>query len=263
MKMTAMMKGIDISKWQGDIDFAKAAKDGIDFVIIRAGCGRVKDPFFAQNYSRAKAAKLKVGAYWYSYAESVADARSEAAVCASVIRGKQFEFPIFFDLEERSQFAKGKEFCSDLVKTFCGELENVGYFAGLYISRSPLQTFISEEVAKRYALWVAEYSDRCRYGGSYGMWQYSCKGKVNGISGDVDLDECYIDYPSIIVSGGFNGFGSKEHETSPEKTITELALECIRGDWGNGDERRKRLASEGYDPQKVQCEVNRLLERMK
>lgn len=203
------IKGIDVSQWQGDIDFGKVRSAGVDFVIIRAGYGRYisqKDPTFEDNYRKAKSAGLNVGAYWYSYAESEADARAEAAVCMEVIRGKQFEYPIYFDLEEKSQFSRGKAFCSALVTAFCGEMEKAGYFAGLYISRSPLQTYITSEVAERYALWVAEYGSRCNYSGSYGMWQYTSTGKVSGVNGACDCDYAYTDYPSIIKNGGFNGF---------------------------------------------------------
>lgn len=210
------MKGIDVSHWQGSIDFNKVKSSGIDFVIIRAGYGREvsqRDTLFEQNYKKAKAAGLNVGAYWYSYAISADDAKKEARACLKVISGKQFEMPIYFDLEEQSQFSNGKAFCSSLVKAFCNELEAAGYYAGLYISRSPLQSYISDDVKKRYALWIAEYNSRLNYSGKYGIWQNSDSGKVNGISGNVDTDICYIDYPTIIKKAGLNGF-KKPDDTS-------------------------------------------------
>ena len=228
--MAKTFKGIDVSQFQGNIDFGKVRKSGVDFVIIRAGFGRYahqKDPFFEQNYKRAKAAGLKVGAYWYSYAASVEDAKAEAQTCINAIKGKTFEYPIYFDLEERSQFAKGRAFCNSLVKTFCNVLEHAGYWAGLYISRSPLQQYISASVAKRYALWLAEYGSKCNYGGTYGMWQYTSSGKVSGISGNVDMDICYVDYPSVIKAKGLNGFKkqairptSKPSASTAKKTVT-------------------------------------------
>ncbi|HCJ41821.1 glycoside hydrolase family 25 protein [uncultured Ruminococcus sp.] len=246
------IKGIDVSQWQGDIDFNKVKASGIDFVILRAGYGRYisqKDPYFEQNYARAKSAGLKVGAYWYSYADSEADARTEAAICMETIKGKQFEYPIYFDLEEQSQFSRGKAFCSALVTAFCGELEKAGYFAGLYISRSPLQNYITAEVAGRYALWIAEYGSKCNYGGAYGMWQYSSEGRVNGISGAVDMDECYVDYPTIIKAGGFNGYTKTDVHCldisgfqKGDKSIGVLALkELLRL------AREKGLTSAGFD----------------
>lgn len=212
----AAIKGIDVSQYQGNIDFAKVKAAGIKFVIIRAGYGKSvtqKDPYFEQNYKNAKAAGLNVGAYWYSYATSAADATTEAKACMTVISGKKFEYPIFFDLEERSQFNKGKAFCDGLVKAFCGELEKCGYFAGLYISRSPLQSYISGDIAKRYTLWVAEYANKLNYSGAYAMWQYSSTGKINGINGNVDCNYCYVDYPTTIKNGGFNGY--KKQNATP------------------------------------------------
>lgn len=219
------IKGIDVSKHQGNVNFEKVKASGIDFVIIRAGYGKdisQKDKYFEQNYKSAKAAGLKVGAYWYSYADTVDEVKQEAKVCIQAIKGKTFEYPIYFDLEESSQFAKGKSFCDSLVKTFCNTLEEAGYWAGLYISRSPLQTHISSSVAKRYALWIAEYNDKCNYSGDYGMWQYSSKGKVSGISGNVDMDYCYVDYPAKIKAAGLNGY--KKTTTAAKTTATKTTV---------------------------------------
>lgn len=124
------------------------------------------------------------------------------------IAGKRFVYPIFFDLENVSVLAQGKVSCSGMVSAFCDTLEQAGCFAGLYISRSPLETNITERVAKRYVLWIAEYRDKCTYTGSYGMWQYTNTGSVSGVSGNVDCNYAYVDYPSIIKRGGFNGFAA-------------------------------------------------------
>lgn len=228
----ATIKGIDVSKYQGNVDFAKVKAAGYSFVILNAGYGRYasqKDPCFETNYKNAKAAGLDVGAYWYSYATNVDEAKQEAAVYLEAIKGKQFEYPIYFDLEEQKTFAQGKTVCSNIVKAFCDALEAAGYFAGLYISRSPLQTYITSEVAARYALWIAEYNSKCNYSGSYGMWQYSSTGKVNGVSGNVDMDYCYVDYPATIKAGGYNGY--PKQTASTDKTDTTTA---IPGDL-NGD----------------------------
>ncbi len=257
-----MTKGIDVSSWQENIDFKKVKKSGIKFVVIRAGFGTRTDPdkYFERNYNGARDAGLHVGAYWYSYAKSGAEALDEARACRGIIAGKKFDFPIFYDLEEHSQFVRGVDFCSNLVRTFCHDLEENDYFAGLYTSRYPLQHYISRDVASRYAVWVAEYNPTLNYRGNYGMWQYSSAGKVNGIDGAVDLDYCYVDYPKIIKSAGLNGYAA-DVPTPPEtlKPIEEVALEVIRGDWGNGDERYDRLTAAGYDYYEVMREVNRLL----
>lgn len=203
------MTGIDVSQWQGNVDFTKVKAAGYDFVIIRAGYGQYanqKDPYFEQNYNRASAAGLHVGAYWYSYADSIDSAKAEARTCLNVIKGKRFDMPIYFDLEETSQFNRGKSFCDSITVAFCSAIEAAGYFAGLYISRSPLQNNISPDVAKRYALWVAEYGPRCQYNGAIGIWQNSSEYAVPGIAGNVDHDICYVDYPTIIKNAGLNGY---------------------------------------------------------
>ncbi len=250
-----MLRGIDVSSWQGTIDFQKVRDAGYQFVIIRAGYGWLisqKDEKFEANYRNASAAGLFVGTYWRSYAENVEAAGTEAEVCLQAISGKRFEFPVFFDFEEYYAFAKGKEICSEMVSEFCGRLEKAGYFAGLYISRYPLENYITEAVAKRYTLWIAEYGQKLNYNGSYGMWQYTNTGTVPGISGNVDLDECYIDYPSVIKASGLNGFRDK-------KSNEEIAAEVIKGLWGNGSERRERLESAGYIYDAVQKIVNEML----
>lgn len=253
------ISGIDVSQWQGDIDFEKVKAAGIDFVIIRAGYGRSisqKDPYFEQNYKNAKAAGLNVGAYWYSYAVSATDAKAEATACAAVIEGKQFEYPIYFDLEEQSQFAKGAMFCSSLVRAFCDTLNAAGYYSGLYISRSPLQSYITADIKEKYPLWIAEYNSRLNYSGKYGVWQNSDKGKVNGISGMVDTNISYIDYPTIIKNNGRNGF---ETNVVSKKSIDQIAKEVIAGKWGNGSDRWGRLVGAGYDYDAVQKKVNKLM----
>lgn len=218
-----MLKGIDVSKWQGQIDFNAVKRSGVDFVIIQAGYGKSvtqKDPYFEQNYARAKAAGLKVGAYWFSYALTPNEAAEEARTCAAVIANKQFDFPIYYDLENEAKskyfpFVTGKTNCSNMVKAFCMELEKLGYFVGLYISRSPLQTHITKEVAERFALWLAEYGSKLNYTGKYGIWQRSSTGRVVGIIGNVDIDEAVIDYSTIIKKGGFNGYPKQQQTEKP------------------------------------------------
>lgn len=215
------MQGIDVSKWQGAIDWKKVKASGVDFVIIRAGYGMNVDPRFYENYAGAKAAGLNVGAYWYSYALSRQAAEIEAECCKRTLAGKSFEMPIFYDIEEPNQLAKSAAFVSALITTFCTALEKAGYFAGLYMSRSPLQTKTTEDVRARFAIWAAEYNTRLNYRGVVGMWQKSRFGKVYGISGNVDLDECFVDYPKIIKNGGFNGFsrGEDADEGNSENTV--------------------------------------------
>ncbi len=210
------MKGIDVSVHNGDIDWGKVKAAGIDFAILRAGYGKLakqKDAKFEDNYKGAKDAGIPVGAYWYSYAATPEEAKQEAEVCVSILKGKQFEFPIFFDQEEKTTLDTGKANCSAMIRAFCDVLEANGYWVGLYTSRSCLSTHIEDDIKTRYALWAAEWSDKLRYDGPVGIWQHSEKGKVDGISGNVDLDIGYKDYPTMVKAKGLNGYGKAPDPT--------------------------------------------------
>lgn len=212
------MKGIDVSVHNGKIDWNKVKADGIEFAILRAGYGKLakqKDDRFEDNYKGAKAAGIPVGAYWYSYAMDEDEAKQEAEVCVSILGNKQFEFPIFFDQEEKKTLDTGKANCSSMVRTFCDVLESHGYWVGLYTSRSMLSTHIEDDIKTRYALWVAEWGSKLNYSGSVGIWQYSEKGNVDGISGAVDLDTAYIDYATKVKTAGKNGYGKTELTSTP------------------------------------------------
>lgn len=241
------MKGIDVSKWQGVIDFDAVSKSGIDFVIIRAGYGKEtwqKDPYFERNYKNAVLAGLKVGAYWYSYAETIEEAKKEAAACLECIGGKHMDLPVYFDVEEQRQFDKGRNFIDSIITVFCSAVGDAGYIPGIYMSTYPLMAYVSESVRTRYTVWVAQYNTRCTYDGDYGIWQYSSKGVVPGIKGYVDMNICYKSF---------------EVPLEERKTVNELAREVIAGKWGNGAERKRRLEQAGYGYRQVQDEVNRLL----
>ena len=213
--------GIDVSEWQGDINWNGMKTD---FCIIRAGYGREisqKDKKFEANYNGCKSRNIPCGAYWYSYATSADEAGKEAAVCLEVLKGKQFEYPIFFDIEEERQFRLGKAACSEIAKAFLETVEKAGYFVGIYSSQSHLESYILEELRKRYAVWVAHYGVRkTSYSGTFGMWQKSSTGAVSGISGNVDLNECYTDYPSIIKANGLNGFSKTPTAQKKTKSVT-------------------------------------------
>jgi len=217
-----LMKGIDVSVHNDSIDWQKVKNAGIQFAILRAGYGREmsqKDARFEENYRNAKAAGIPVGAYWYSYAMSEDEARLEADVFLSVIKGKQFEMPVYFDLEEKKQFDLGKEKVSAIMRAFLERVESAGYFVGLYGSASSLTTHTAYDIKSRYTIWLAHWAEQTNYSGAYGIWQYSDKGKVNGISGNVDLDTCYTDFPSTIKAKGLNGYG-KEQISTPEPDST-------------------------------------------
>ena len=228
--MANKTNGIDISRYQGKPDFGRL-KSEVDYIILQAGFGKYAsqtDSEFERSYSECKKHGIPVGVYWYSYAKSTADALAEAAACMEVIKGKQFEYPIYYDLEENLG-ALGRALVSSIATTFCNALEKAGYFAGIYISRSPAQSYLTDEVCKKYALWLAEYGSRLNWSGAVGMWQNSSTGRFSGINGDVDTDICYEDYPKMIKTAGLNGFPKPKPEALKELDKPEAAW------WKHGD----------------------------
>ena len=240
------IKGIDVSKHQGRIDWEKVKSAGIEFCIIRAGYGKTesqKDERFDENYKGCKENGIPCGVYWYSYATSVEQAKEEAKTCLSILAGRELQFPVYFDIEEKATFAKGKATVSAMAKAFCDEIEKAGYWAGIYMSASPAAEYLTDAVRNRYAMWIADYryKDKAHYAGKHGMWQSSSTGRVNGISGYVDTNTCYTDYPTAIAA-------KKNGTQQPQTANTESKSKSLRkGD--EGIEVRKMqqsLANLGY-----------------
>ena len=223
--------GIDVSKHNGVIDWAKVKASGkADFAILRSGFGRSapsqKDPQFERNYAECKRVGMPIGIYHYSYALSPEQAEWEADFVIEMLKGKQFEYPIYFDIEEKTQAALTKETCTAMVKAFCAKLEAAGYWAGFYSYDAFYATDIVPGTAERYANWVASIEYRkptsCN---QYEMWQYSWKGSVPGINSEVDLNECYVDYPTLIKNAGKNGYG-KSVSQSPARPQYRFLVDC-------------------------------------
>lgn len=220
-------KGIDISTWNGTkVNFDKLKDDGIEFVIIRAGYGTHvdnKDKQFEDSYSKAKASGVPVGAYWYSYAKSTEDAKLEAQTCLKVIKDKQFEYPIYFNFDDPSQFDLSKSTKSEIVTTFCSILSDAGYYTGLYSSLERFNNGFTYNKIKWYTLWLAQWEDEPTYKHAVGMWQYTSEGTLSSVSGKVNLNIAYQEFSSEIKSAGLNGYPKEEsptEESAPEVTFT-------------------------------------------
>nr|DAF49605.1 MAG TPA: endolysin [Myoviridae sp. ctuev19] len=202
------MTGIDVSKHQGMIAWSKVKTD---FAILRAGFGRYayqKDPMFERNYAGAKAAGIPVGAYWYSYAKSAEEAREEAKACLQVLKGKRFEFPIYFDIEDSTQGNLSKAVLTTMCEAFCDSLEKAGYFAGVYASTYWFTHKLDHaRLAGKYTIWLADYRKYYDRDLKRDMHQYTSNGHVDGISGRVDMNTCTRDFTGIIKKAGLNGFG--------------------------------------------------------
>ena len=277
----ATISGIDVSQWQGTINWAKVKEAGIQFALLRAGYGDCLsypnqiDWQWEANYKNCKSVGMPVGAYYYSYATTVDAAKREAQSCLSLLKGKQFEYPIYYDVEEMSIFRTGRT--NEIIKAFADVLEQAGYYVGIYIYRSAAQSYLNETTKNKYSMAIAEYNTQCYYTGKYDIWQNSSTTRVNGINGNVDHDYCYVDFPAKIKAGGFNGY-TKSAQPNPtpkptptpapkpaakptpsKKSVDEIAKEVIAGKWSAGDDRRKKLTAAGYDYQIIQNRVNQML----
>ena len=214
-----MIKGIDISVYQQKVDFEKVKKSGIEFVIIRGAIGTRKDTMFESHYSNAKNAGLKVGCYYYTLAKNVAEAKGEADVFLNCIRGKQFEYPIYFDIEDPSLQNLGKQVLTDIVLTWCGKVQSAGYYVGIYANPDWFTGKLDLERLKGFDKWLAHWVSVPKWKNEFGgLWQYGLT-QVNGCSGEIDGDYSYRDYEKTIKSLGLNGF-KKESKKSAEVKIT-------------------------------------------
>lgn len=203
-------KGIDVSRHQGTIDWAKVKKSGIEFVMIRAGYGKYSDQVdanFKTNITNAQKAGLDCGVYWYSYALNTSDALAEAKTCYNTIKGYKLSYPVAFDIEESSQMALTTTQVSNITKVFCEYLESQKYYVSVYSFASMLKDKMNSSVLTSYDIWVAHINvSKPNFSGNYGMWQYSHTGSVSGISGNVDLDYSYKYYPGIMKKQKLNGY---------------------------------------------------------
>ena len=262
-----MKKGIDVSYSQGSIDWNAVKSSGIDFAILRCGYGNddpdQDDEYFLKNVKACKKAGMPYGVYLYSYANSVGNAKSEAAHVMRLLKGLKPEYPIYYDLEDPITGHCSNEEILKIAKTFVTTLEKAGYWVGIYANKHWNTSKLTDKWYDGKARWVAQYNDKCTYDGKYGMWQYSSTGHVKGITGYVDMNYAYVDYPTLIKNAGKNGFSksttSSNTATSTKKSNVKIAKEVIAGKWGNGEIRKSALKKAGYDYDKVQKEVNKLL----
>lgn len=208
------LKGIDVSHHNGIIDWDKVKADGIEFAILRCGYGRKSirqiDRQFERNYRECKRVGIPVGVYHYSYAKNAEDARLEADFMLELIAGKQFEYPVIFDIEDKGQEAFGKDVLTDITVTFCEKIEAAGWYVSIYSNPDWFTNKLNLERLKPYDKWLAHWVSVPKWGNEFGgLWQYTDSGRVDGIEAAVDMNISYRDYPSIIKRAGLNGYGRK------------------------------------------------------
>lgn len=205
------IEGLDVSEFQGNIDWTQVKNSGRQFAMIRAGYGfNTLDQRFRQNITECNRIGMPAGAYWFCYAISPETARQEADGCIDAISSYRIEYPVCYDIEQASiNYAAQNgvtitpNLATQIVTAFCNRIEERGYFAMYYSNQDFLNAYLPWAMARRYALWYAYY-DRRYDGIDCGIWQYTNTGSVPGITGNVDLDLSFDDYAAIIREGGFN-----------------------------------------------------------
>lgn len=226
--------GIDISSHQGNFDFKKAKKEGVKFAIIKAGGsdgGFYKDSKFENNYKNAKSQGLNVGAYYFSSATNEEQAKKEAEYFIDYLKNKQFELPVYIDVESSKACKHKKSNKDQLTKaiiTFCKTLEKAGYFVGIYANVDYFKNYMNDNKLQDYCHWVAQWSKNLTYkcdDGVIGLWQFGGETnhiRTNKVAGVVcDQDYLLIDYPTKIKKMGKNGFSKEPAPTKKEEPKKE------------------------------------------
>lgn len=203
--------GIDVSRYQGAIDWEKVKKSGVDFVLLRSSIGdgttlvTGEDIRFSVNVVEAKKAGLMVGAYHYLKAHTVEDALKEAKFFVKTISPYALDFPAVLDFEDPSQQENlTNEERTAMAKVFLEEVANAGYYPMLYTNKSWATNYLNMNELADFEVWLAEWFPQPSYRGDFGIWQYTAYGMVSGVEGSVDLDVCYKNYRKIILDGGYN-----------------------------------------------------------
>ena len=202
--------GIDVSYAQGKIDWQKVKSAGIQFAFVRCGYSRwdgsVKlDEQYHRNMQEAAKAGVPVGVYLYSYAKTPEAAARTAEETLTLAKDYKVEMPIVFDIEDELYRTFSADENTAIARAFLERIAEQGYYPMLYSYKSFAETLLNMDGLKDFDFWLAHYTSQTSYTGPYTVWQYSAKGAVDGICGDVDLNWCYTDYPTLIPEEGRTG----------------------------------------------------------
>ena len=225
-----MYYAIDVSKWQGAMNWATVKNAGVNHAMIRAGYGnsvRQIDPQFKRNAAQCIALGIDWGVYWYSYATSPAQARQEARCCLQIIKGLKPTMPVAYDIEyEPGILALDNATRTAMVKAFLEEVEAAGYYGILYASTNFIQTKLNWRELTQYDVWAAQYGSRCTCPLPFGIWQYSSSNPLGipGFGTSLDCNHVYKDYPEIIQAAGLNGFTAPDPDPAPDLSTMRQIL---------------------------------------
>ena len=197
----ATAQGIDVSEHQGRIDWNAVKASGIDFAILRVGFGAPSwggrvDYQFNRNISECERLGIPYGVYIYSYAFDNQQAADEASMVIDCLSGHNPRLPVYYDLEDRTIIADGRQSgIASRAQTFCNKISSAGYKPGIYANLNWFNNILTDPVFKSgsWDHWIAQYNSQCHYTGSYSFWQYTSRGKVSGISGNIDMNYAYVD----------------------------------------------------------------------
>lgn len=203
------LHGLDVSQYQGEINWPQVKSGGRVFAMIRIGwCGYdgtlVKDPTFERNITQAAAAGVETGVYLYSYARTQEAMVSAARQVLEEIRGKKVTYPVALDFEDRIYQSNTRQMNNSLVTAFLEAIQDGNYFAQLYTYTSFANTWLDMSELRAYSFWLADYNEKPTYTGPFAMWQYTGSGSTPGVSGPVCLDVAYQDFARIIRDAGLN-----------------------------------------------------------
>lgn len=214
-KYEAPVKGIDVSYWQGEVDFKAVKESGVSFVIMRIGTSYSKDSTFERNYQNARENGLDIGCYFYTYSKDVESARKDAEDVISWIGDKQLEYPVYFDIEDPSLEGLPKTEKMAICEEFRQRVGDAGFLVGLYTNSYWLDYLLDKELCyNNYEIWLANWTSTGLpdkdMSGICNVWQYTDKGVVVGVKGGVDLDLSYYDYPTYVKENGLNNYEKVE-----------------------------------------------------
>ena len=297
------IKGIDVSEFQSNVDWEKVKSSGIKYAIIKFGNiydydENYLDSKFERNYEECQKVGIKTGIYIYNYCNSVDTLKKGLEWVFEKLSGKKLDMPIYLDMEDKDIQGETVETLTNQCNEFAKYVKNKGYKAGVYANVNWLKNELDpKKFDKDISVWVAQYYTECQYTGKYDIWQYSSSGKVDGVSGNCDMNYLYneniieestatdtnkksVDELAQEVLDGKWGDGEDRKKKledagynydavqdrvneilskDKKKSVTEIAKEVINGEWGNGEDRKKKLEAEGYDYDEVQAKVNQLL----
>ncbi|MBQ8647106.1 MAG: endolysin [Oscillospiraceae bacterium] len=224
--MAIYERGMDVSRYQGTVNWAAVAAAGMQFVLVRVGSSNggqpYVDPYFRRNVEGARAAGLKTGAYYFTYARTEEQVAAELETFLPALEGLRMEYPVFVDVEADSLAGLGRARLTGLVKYAMDILDQRGWLPGWYTYTAFAQQYLDAAALADYPLWIADYRGYVGLAAAYDLWQYTAAGQVDGVDGNVDLNYSYRNFLPLLQQAGLNGFGGGPAMTPVSGKVLEV-----------------------------------------